>query len=116
VQAACIRVTGTVLAIRQEPDGDLHIRVQLDPPYQGLLTPANQAQCGQGICGLLVVEPVCVHAVTQADAVASCQADPDPLRSLPAVGQHVWLEGRFVFDLDHGGWAELHPVYRWGAL
>jgi len=30
-----------------------------------------------------------------------------------AVGDRVWMEGRYVFDTDHGGWAELHPLYRW---
>jgi hypothetical protein len=29
------------------------------------------------------------------------------------VGDKVWMEGRYVFDLDHSGWAELHPLYRW---
>ena len=107
-------VVVTVLAIRSEADGDLHIRVQLYPPFRGMLTAGNQQQCGQGICGLLVVEPICVHAVTQADAVSICAADPDPVKSLPAVGAHIWLEGRSVRDLDHSDWAELHPLYRWG--
>jgi hypothetical protein len=114
VRAACVRVTGTVLAIRQEADGDLHIRVQLDAPYRNLLTRGNHLQCGQGVCGLLVVEPICVGAVTQLDAESRCLADPDPLRSLPAVEQHIWLEGRYVLDTDHSDWAELHPLYRWG--
>ena len=114
VRAACLRVTGVVLAIRTEADGDLHIRVQLDPPFRGMLTPGNQQQCGKGVCGLLVVEPICVHSVTQADAISECAADPDPLKALPAVGTHVWLEGRSVLDRDHYDWAELHPLYRWG--
>ena len=114
VRAACVRVTGTVLAIRTEADGDLHIRVQLDSPFRGMLTPGNQQQCGQGVCGLLVVEPICVHSVTQADAISECAADPDPLKSLPTVGAHIWLEGRSVLDSGHYDWAELHPLYRWG--
>jgi len=114
VRAACVRVTGTVLAIRTEADGDLHVRVQLDAPFRGMLTPGNQQQCGQGVCGLLVVEPICVHSVTQTDAIAICAADPDPVRSLPTVGAHIWLEGRYVLDRDHYDWAELHPLYRWG--
>jgi hypothetical protein len=114
VRAACVRVTGTVLAIRQEADGDLHIRVQLDTPFRSMLTPGNQLQCGQRVCGLLVVEPICVGAVSQLDAESSCATDPDPLRSLPAVDQHIWLEGRYVLDTDHSDWAELHPLYRWG--
>jgi len=114
VRAACVRVTGLVMAIRSEADGDLHIRVQLDSPFRSMLTPGNQQQCGQGVCGLLVVEPVCVHSVTQADAISDCAADPDPLKSLPAIGAHIWLEGRSVLDRDHYDWAELHPLYRWG--
>jgi hypothetical protein len=111
VQAACIRVTGIVQAVRKEADGDFHILVALDPRYVYLLTPANQGE----ELGDLVVEPVCVRTVTQLDAEAICASDPDPLPPpYPVVGERVWMEGRYVFDLDHGGWAELHPLYRWG--
>lgn len=115
-----MRVTGEVLAKVVEGDGDFHMRILLDSQYANLVTAANQQQCAnndQGVrtCGLLVVEPVCVNSVSQADAVATCASDPDPLVSLPNVGQRVWLEGRYVLDNDHGGWAELHPLYRWGV-
>ena len=113
VLAPCIRVTGTVRAVRKEADGDLHILLDLDPPYFGLLRPANQ-----GVeLGDLVVEPVCVRTVTQVDAEAICARDLDPLAPpFPTVGTRVWMEGRYVLDLDHGGWAELHPLYRWAGL
>ena len=111
VQAACLRVTGTIAVVRSEADGDFHILVALDPPYLSLLKPANQ-----GVeLGDLVVEPVCVKSVSQADAIAICATDKDPLNGHPVTGTHVWLEGRYVFDLEHGGWAELHPLYRWGV-
>lgn len=111
VQAACIRVTGVIQAVRQEADGDFHILLALDPQYAYLLTPANQ-----GVeLGDLVVEPICVRSVTQTDAIAICASDPDPLPPpYPVVGGRVWMEGRYVFDLDHAGWAEVHPLYRWG--
>ena len=110
VKARCLRVSGVIDAIRQEADGDLHILLRLDAPYQRYLTPANQGQ----ELGDLVVEPVCVHPVSQADAVAPCAADPDPLQNLPHTGMRVWMEGHYVLDMGHGGWAELHPLYRWG--
>jgi hypothetical protein len=111
VAKACVYVTGVVAALRREADGDLHILVDLDAAYVHLLRPANQGE----ELGDLVVEPVCVKSVTQTDAIDSCAADPDPLAPpYPAVGERVWMEGRYVFDLDHGGWAELHPLYRWG--
>jgi hypothetical protein len=111
VKAACIHVTGVIEAVRKEADGDLHLLLALDPAYTHLLTPANQ-----GVeLGDLVIEPVCVRSVTQADAIDICAADPDPLSPpFPVVGERVWMEGRYVFDLQHGGWAELHPLYRWG--
>lgn len=110
VAEPCIRVSGVVAEVRTEADGDLHILLALDSVYAYLLTPANQ-----GVeRGDLVVEPVCVRAVTQLDAIEVCAADPDPLTVLPRQGDYVWMEGRYVYDLEHGGWAELHPLYRWG--
>jgi len=112
VAVACIRVTGTVQAIRHEADGDLHILLALDPAYRHVLTPANQGE----ELGDLVVEPVCVRSVSQADAIAICASDPNPFPGpFPVVGEHIWMEGRYVFDREHGGWAELHPLYRWGS-
>ena len=111
VQAVCIHVTGVIAAVRKEADGDLHLLLALDPAFRHLLRPANQGE----ELGDLVIEPVCVRTVTQADAIEACKADPDPLAPpFPVVGERVWMEGRYVFDLDHGGWAELHPLYRWG--
>ena len=112
VLTACVRVTGTVAFIREEADGDLHIGLALDAPYGHLVVAANTgAERGD-----LVIEPVCELRVTQADAIATCAADRDPLRGLPTLGERVWMEGRSVADLQHSGWRELHPLYRWGAL
>jgi hypothetical protein len=112
VFSTCLRVTGVISAVRTEADGDLHILLNLDPEFAYLLRPANQ-----GVeLGDLVIEPVCVRPVTQADAIAICASDPDPLAGpFPVVGNRVWMEGRYVLDLDHGGWAELHPLNRWGG-
>jgi hypothetical protein len=110
VVAACLRVTGVVAEIRTEADGDLHILLALDAAFVHLLTPANQ-----GVeRGDMVVEPICVRSVSQSDAIEVCAADPDPMTALPRVGEHVWMEGRYVLDLEHDSWAELHPLYRWG--
>jgi hypothetical protein len=110
VLQSCIRVSGVVHAMRVENDGDLHLQLTLDAAYQTLLEPANRLEQGD-----LVVEPVCVALPIQPDALPTCVADAQPLASLPAIGQHVWMEGRYVLDLEHGSWAELHPLYRWGA-
>jgi hypothetical protein len=109
VLQSCIRVTGVVDAVRVENDGDLHIQLRLDPQYSFLLQPANSHEQGD-----LVVEPVCPSLPLQPDALDTCVGDADPLTLLPAQGQHVWMEGRYVLDGEHGDWAELHPLYRWG--
>jgi len=59
--------------------------------------------------------PVANSACTAGEGECQSGAFEGPLL-LPSVGMHVWMEGRYVLDLDHGGWAELHPLYRWGRL
>jgi hypothetical protein len=108
---ACVHVTGTVVASSNEGDGDVHIQVRLDAPSAGLLRPGNQYEDGT-----LIVEPVCQFPPMQADAIRVCASDPDPLMGgLPGIGEHVWMEGRYILDLQHYAWAELHPLYRWGT-
>ncbi len=105
----CLRVTGTVSYLHIENDGDVHIRVRLDPPYQSLLVDGNRAQGGN-----LVVEPVCYALPLQADVMRLCASDPDRVSSIPQLGDHIWMEGRYVLDIGHTSFVELHPLYRWG--
>ncbi|MHB8632341.1 MAG: hypothetical protein ACYDBQ_00040 [Thermoplasmatota archaeon] len=104
IDSACATVTGTVVQVRQEADGDDHIRVALDGPFAGMTNAENDAREG----GDLVVEPVCVNPVTQNDAMAAC-ALYDNRVTLPLPGDHVSATGDYVLDNDHG-WMELHPV------
>jgi hypothetical protein len=110
VLAPCIRLVGTVEASSVETDGDVHLNVRLDEAYRGVLRPGNDFEDGD-----LIVEPVCQIAPPQADAIRVCASDPAPLDRVPKVGDHVWLEGRYVIDVQHHDWAELHPLYRWGT-
>jgi hypothetical protein len=100
----CITVTGTIMSIRREPDGDDHIRLQLDPQFAGLLNAKNiSIQHGD-----LVIEPICLHVVTQSDAIDACIGSKDTF-IVPAKGTHVTVTGPYVFDVQHG-WNEIHPV------
>jgi hypothetical protein len=111
VLQSCIRVAGVVTVSRVgNDDGDVKLQVRLDPPYQALLQPANRLEQGD-----LVVELVCVSLPLQPDALDACVGDGHPLTLLPTPGQHVWMEGRYVLAGEHGDWAELHPLYRWGG-
>jgi len=105
----CLHVTGTVDFRNVEDDGDVHLDIRPDPRYQALLVDGNKYERGD-----LIVEPVCQALPMQADAMRLCASDVDRLQSLPQVGDHVWMEGRYVLDIEHNGWSELHPLYRWG--
>lgn len=108
----CLHVTGVVRFVFVEDDGDVHLRLALDPPFEALLVAGNYT----ATAGELVVEPVCYALALHADALRLCAADPDPVSTLPDVGNHVWMEGRYVLDIGHTAWAELHPLYRWGGV
>lgn len=113
VLSPCLRVSGVVKNVITNPlDGDGVISLAPDPPFEQYLTAVNHQVLG----GTLHVEVICysLSLLTGQRARSSCRQNPDPLLGpLPAAGQHVWVEGRWVLDHSHGGWAELHPLYRW---
>jgi hypothetical protein len=104
----CIEVTGTVLDIKAEADGDDHIQFRVDPQFANLLDSYNQNEQNN----TLVLEPICQGLVTQADAIKACRDFHSPV-TVPAEGTKVRVLGRFVLDqeADHG-WTEIHPVTR----
>jgi hypothetical protein len=102
----CIWVTGTVVLHVNEPDGDVHIRLTLDAKYKPLLNGTNKARQGND----LVIELVCEHMVTQADAKAVCQGFAGNVTT-PTNGTRVKVTGSYVHDVEGGhGWMEIHPV------
>jgi hypothetical protein len=106
VKEQCKVVTGVIDEVRSEKDGDYHIRLRLDPGQGDLLNAKNEEVQG----GDLVVEPICEHKVTQADAVASCENFAGGVKK-PKKGQHVRVAGSYVHDTEAGhGWMEIHPA------
>ena len=106
--ASCVTVSGIIESAWSEPDGDLHVRLRLDPGQtcagQTCINVTNVAQQR----GDLVLEPVCEEAVSQADAVDACLHYHSTL-VVPPVGSHVAATGPWVIDTDHG-WEEIHPL------
>ena len=101
----CMTVTGVIDRIKDEADGDYHVRLHLDPQFSGLINDANIRQQA----GDLILEPVCIHAITQADAVSACAGYANPL-TMPPPYTHVVATGAYVLDTEHG-WMELHPLW-----
>jgi hypothetical protein len=106
VKTACITVSGTVVAEKSEKDGDIHMRVRLDPKFTNLLNKRNTEAQG----GNLVVEPICVKPVTQKSAIKACKDFQQPIK-IPVVGNRVVVTGVYVHDTEaNHGWMEIHPA------
>lgn len=100
----CITVTGTVDAVNDEKDGDEHILLRLDAGQENLLNDKNISEQK----GDLVLEPVCVNEVTQADAIVPCSGYLNNVQ-IPELGDKVNVTGTYVLDKEHD-WMEIHPV------
>ena len=122
VKNDCVTVSGTVDCLRHEDDGDIHIRLRVDPAYRRLLTPANALQQCPGHAGPhLVVEIIPQHGhlpfLTNSASRGGFVTPP-----APAVGDHVTVTGPLVWDSNAlhdliypgknvANWAEIHPAW-----
>lgn len=119
----CLTVSGTVDCLKVEPDGDVHLRLRVDPQYAGVLQPSNSLQtCADQPGPHLVVEIIPQHS--QGVLFRTNNADAggfiDP--RMPAPGDHITVTGPHVIDtnilhrvLYQGraaeNWAEIHPAW-----
>ena len=132
-QDDCGTIRGKVMATKKEADGDLHIKVQLDPQYQQYLAPGNLYQDVPSHCtqrrratscvrNLMVLEIIPQHCHGHWPYSHNCAdrgAFLDP--AAPHTGDFIEATGYSVRDFDKlhrlegypkaaDGWAELHPV------
>jgi hypothetical protein len=119
----CRTVSGTVDCLKVEPDGDVHLRLRLDPQFAGLLKPANSLQtCAAHNGPHLVAEIIPQHkqGILFRDNNADAGGFITPVT--PAPGDHITVTGPYVIDtnilhriLYQGraaeNWAEIHPVW-----
>ena len=105
VVSACRTVSGTVMSVRVEDDGDTHVDLAVDAQDASMLTAANTS----GQHGWLVVEivpadkPGCVPGTPPKPAAGSydygiCSGADE---QTPSVGSHVFVTGPSVLDEDH---------------
>lgn len=119
----CRTVSGTVDCLKVEPDGDIHLRLRLDPQFVGLVKPANSIQtCTDHPGPHLVVEiiPQRPQGILFRTNNADAGGFIDP--RTPAPGDHITVSGPYVIDtnilhrvLYQGraaeNWAEIHPAW-----
>lgn len=107
----CVSVTGAVLSINTEPDGDTDFPLLLDTPYRNMVTQANFNSLMRG--GIWV-EMICQHpeqpSAVEAFKRGECNGYNGPRFNVPQVGQHLMVTGTYLLDLREGGHAEIHPV------
>ena len=109
----CVTVTGTVLSINPEPDGDTDFPLALDTPYKNMVTKANFNPLMRG--GLWC-EMICQHPEISSEIEPFKRGECTGFNArlifnpLPQVGQHLLVTGTYLLDLREGGHAEIHPV------
>jgi hypothetical protein len=101
---ACRTVTGVVTDLHTNEDGDLDMRLAVDPPFATLLNAGNIAN----LDGHLQLESVCQIPPVTPDAREACGSFRGAVY-VPSPGQHISATGTYVLDTNHG-WMEIHPV------
>jgi len=101
---SCFIVTGTVKSAWTETDGDMHIRLTVDPQFDTMINSYNKS----GEAGCLVLEPICDTTPTYSPAITPCSGFVNTVY-IPAAGEYVYVQGSYVNDGVHG-WNEIHPV------
>ena len=103
-QKDTMTVTGNVMGVFNELDGDYHIRLRMDSSYVKL---SKKNFTKQDSC--IILEIVCAH---QAIFPISCTCKGYISRiEIPQIGKRVKVTGKLVFDKRHK-WEEIHPVYK----
>jgi hypothetical protein len=122
VKNGCVKVSGTVDCLRHEDDGDIHIRLRVDPAYRRLLTPANAFQQCAGHAGPHLVVEIIPQQGHLPFVTNSASRGGFVTPAAPGVGDHVTVTGPLVWDsnalhdLIYPGrnvenWAEIHPAW-----
>ena len=107
----CVTVTGTVLSINPQPDGDTDFPLSLDPTYKNMVTKAN---FNSVMLGGIWSEMICQHPETSSEVQpfkrGECNGFNGPIFNVPQVGQRIRVTGTYLLDLREQGHAEIHPV------
>jgi hypothetical protein len=103
----CKTVTGVLHFVTKEPDGDAHLRLDVDPEFKSMLNAASSKEHD-----MLVIEFMCVKSPSQKDAKKEgvCKNHwKQTLYNSNMNNKRVQVTGAYVTDQEHG-WTEIHPV------
>ena len=103
VAAPCIYVTGVVMRVKSEDDGDMNIQLKPDPQYAVLMNSYN-IKDGESNIG---IEPICVVGPSKKSFIKSCAGYTNAV-FIPKVGMHIGVKGSYGQDKHR--WMEMHPV------
>ncbi len=114
VQVPCQTVTGVVIAVVTQGDGDVLVRLLPDPPYTHLLNEQNRTQ-QKGNLPVTIVpadQPGCTPGKPPRPPEGSSDwglCTGAAIRP-PAPGSHVSVTGPYVLDKAHG-WMAIYPAW-----
>jgi hypothetical protein len=107
----CVTITGIVLSINPQPDGDIDFPLALDPQFKNMVTKANFNPI---MHGGIWCEMICRHPETSSEVEpfkrGECNGFNGAHFNLPQIGQHIRVTGTYLLDLREQGHAEIHPV------
>ena len=102
-----ITTTGKVIFIKEEMDGDYHIRLKMDNDIIKLI---KKNYTKQDSC--IVLEIVCAHE--SLISKCKCKEYINNIK-IPKVGSYITVSGQLVIDKRHN-WIEIHPVFDWSLF
>jgi hypothetical protein len=106
----CVTVTGVVLSVQYEPDGDTDFSLALDPAYNNMVTKSNFNPL---MHGGIWSEMICQHPESpsvEAFKKGECDGYNGLIFIVPHTGEHLRVTGTYLLDIREGGHAEIHPV------
>lgn len=111
----CKNVFGTIIEIKPQEDGDLHVllrpdpsqlEITLDPRFRGNVEDQKSS---------LVIESVCATPIEDERVMEEGVCEDFKQQFEVKIGEHVRMMGSYVYDInkDHENgakWLEIHPI------
>lgn len=102
----CITVTGKIKSVIYNREGDLVMKLRLDPQYSNLTNSVNEDL----LKGYLLIKAVCQSEVSEPYDKEYCKFFGEQKRiEVPRIDANVEVKGPYVLNTNRG-WTEIHPA------